>query len=103
MNLVNENWLSLVFRNVLLGGYFHGRKHLTYGVDVRTIRWLGVLQVFRKSSKFHAIMDDESGSSYYFLSLGVISLFLKMDLVISRGYRLDICWLQCRKSGLLTT
>ncbi|KAL6179635.1 hypothetical protein ACLB2K_051148 [Fragaria x ananassa] len=29
---------------LLQGGYFHGRKHLTYGVDVRTIRWLGVLQ-----------------------------------------------------------
>ncbi|KAM5576064.1 hypothetical protein ABKV19_014805 [Rosa sericea] len=29
---------------LLQGGYFHGRKHLTYGVDVRKIRWLGVLQ-----------------------------------------------------------
>lgn len=32
-------------RNVFLGGYFHGRDHLTYGVDVGKIRWLGVLQV----------------------------------------------------------
>lgn len=31
--------------NVFLGGYFHGRNHLTYGVDVGKIRWLGVLQV----------------------------------------------------------
>ncbi|KAA8549110.1 hypothetical protein F0562_000794 [Nyssa sinensis] len=29
---------------VLQGGYFHGRDHLTYGVDVSKIRWLGVLQ-----------------------------------------------------------
>ncbi|XP_062145151.1 uncharacterized protein LOC133852409 isoform X4 [Alnus glutinosa] len=28
----------------LQGGYFHGRNHLTYGVDVGKIRWLGVLQ-----------------------------------------------------------
>lgn len=29
----------------ILGGYFHGRNQLTYGVDVGKIRWLGVLQV----------------------------------------------------------
>ncbi|KAI3864644.1 hypothetical protein MKX03_009164 [Papaver bracteatum] len=29
---------------VLQGGYFHGRNHLTYGVDIERIRWLGVLQ-----------------------------------------------------------
>ncbi|XP_065860380.1 uncharacterized protein [Euphorbia lathyris] len=29
----------------LQGGYFHGRHSLTYGVDVRKIRWMGVLQV----------------------------------------------------------
>lgn len=34
-------------------------------------------------------MDDESGSSYYFLSLGVVSLFLKMDLVFPE----DIDWI----------
>ncbi|XP_021722247.1 heparan-alpha-glucosaminide N-acetyltransferase-like isoform X2 [Chenopodium quinoa] len=28
----------------LQGGFFHGRKTLTYGVDVEKIRWLGVLQ-----------------------------------------------------------
>ncbi|KNA18020.1 hypothetical protein SOVF_074470 isoform A [Spinacia oleracea] len=28
----------------LQGGFFHGRKKLTYGVDVKKIRWLGVLQ-----------------------------------------------------------
>lgn len=31
--------------NVLLGGYFHGRGDLSYGVDVLKLRWLGVLQV----------------------------------------------------------
>ncbi|KAM6558909.1 hypothetical protein CsatA_028148 [Cannabis sativa] len=29
---------------ILQGGYFHGRNHLMYGVDVGKIRWLGVLQ-----------------------------------------------------------
>ncbi|WOL15813.1 hypothetical protein Cni_G24594 [Canna indica] len=29
---------------VLQGGYFHGRNHLTYGVDINHIRWLGILQ-----------------------------------------------------------
>ncbi|KAG5514180.1 hypothetical protein RHGRI_035544 [Rhododendron griersonianum] len=32
--------------NAILGGYFHGRNDLSYGVDVRKLRWLGVLQVF---------------------------------------------------------
>ncbi|PKI73938.1 hypothetical protein CRG98_005663 [Punica granatum] len=44
--------LKVVIRTIklfLLGlllqdGYFHGRNHLTYGVDVGKIRWLGVLQ-----------------------------------------------------------
>ena len=30
---------------LLLGGYFHGRNDLTYGVDIDKLRWLGVLQV----------------------------------------------------------
>ncbi|CAN6468317.1 unnamed protein product [Victoria cruziana] len=29
---------------LLQGGYFHGLNNLTYGVDIRHIRWLGVLQ-----------------------------------------------------------
>ncbi|GMP87530.1 hypothetical protein CsSME_00039864 [Camellia sinensis var. sinensis] len=38
--------IKLFLLGVLLqGGYFHGRNHLTYGVDVRKIRWLGVLQL----------------------------------------------------------
>lgn len=37
--------LKLFFAGLLLqGGYFHGRNHLTYGVDIDQIRWLGVLQ-----------------------------------------------------------
>ncbi|EXB95709.1 hypothetical protein L484_007459 [Morus notabilis] len=37
--------IKLFLLGVLLeGGYFHGRNHLTYGVDVAKIRWLGVLQ-----------------------------------------------------------
>ncbi|KAJ7973031.1 Heparan-alpha-glucosaminide N-acetyltransferase [Quillaja saponaria] len=37
--------IKLFLLGVLLqGGYFHGRNHLTYGVAVDKIRWLGVLQ-----------------------------------------------------------
>ncbi|XP_016447995.1 uncharacterized protein LOC107773064 [Nicotiana tabacum] len=28
----------------LQGGYFHGLKNLTYGVDIENIRWMGILQ-----------------------------------------------------------
>lgn len=31
--------------NLFIGGYFHGRGKLTYGVDLSKIRWFGVLQV----------------------------------------------------------
>lgn len=27
------------------GGFFHGLKDLTYGVDVEQVRWMGILQV----------------------------------------------------------
>jgi len=37
--------------NLFIGGYFHGRGKLTYGVDLSKIRWLGVLQV-AATSKF---------------------------------------------------
>jgi len=30
---------------VCVGGFFHGRRDLTYGVDIEKIRWFGVLQV----------------------------------------------------------
>lgn len=50
-----------------LGGYFHGRKHLSYGVDVGKIRWLGVLQVLSWSFQFSTIMVNESRSLYHFL------------------------------------
>ncbi|XP_010931719.1 uncharacterized protein [Elaeis guineensis] len=37
--------LKLFLLGLLLqGGYFHGRHHLTYGVDIDHIRWLGILQ-----------------------------------------------------------
>ncbi|KAH0460989.1 hypothetical protein IEQ34_008564 [Dendrobium chrysotoxum] len=37
--------IKLFLLGVLLqGGYFHGRNHWTYGVDIDHIRWLGVLQ-----------------------------------------------------------
>ncbi|KAJ8443995.1 hypothetical protein Cgig2_020841 [Carnegiea gigantea] len=37
--------VTLFLLGILLqGGFFHGRKDLTYGVDMKKIRWLGVLQ-----------------------------------------------------------
>ncbi|XAR61386.1 Heparan-alpha-glucosaminide N-acetyltransferase [Bertholletia excelsa] len=42
---------------VLQGGYFHGRNHLTYGVDVLRIRWLGVLQRISIGYLFAAILE----------------------------------------------
>lgn len=27
------------------GGYFHGIKDLTFGVDIEQMRWMGILQV----------------------------------------------------------
>ncbi|KAF5741548.1 heparan-alpha-glucosaminide N-acetyltransferase-like [Tripterygium wilfordii] len=37
-------WALHLFLKCILGGYFHGRHHLTYGVDVSKMRFLGVLQ-----------------------------------------------------------
>lgn len=36
---------------IMLGGFFHGIHELTYGVDIRKIRLMGVLQVQTQSSK----------------------------------------------------
>ncbi|KAF5198078.1 Heparan-alpha-glucosaminide n-acetyltransferase [Thalictrum thalictroides] len=45
MMKVISRTIKLFFLGLLLqGGYFHGRNHLTYGIDVDQIRWLGVLQ-----------------------------------------------------------
>ncbi|KAI7984127.1 Heparan-alpha-glucosaminide N-acetyltransferase [Camellia lanceoleosa] len=50
--------IKLFLLGVLLqGGYFHGRNHLTYGVDVRKIRWLGVLQRISIGYLFASFMD----------------------------------------------
>ncbi|CAK9135476.1 unnamed protein product [Ilex paraguariensis] len=42
---------------VLNGGYFHGRNHLSYGVDVRQIRWMGVLQRISIGYLFVSILE----------------------------------------------
>ncbi|KAF8401385.1 hypothetical protein HHK36_012323 [Tetracentron sinense] len=39
-----SDYLVNLFVFLEKGGFFHGRNHLTYGVDVDQIRWLGVLQ-----------------------------------------------------------
>ncbi|KZV44148.1 heparan-alpha-glucosaminide N-acetyltransferase-like [Dorcoceras hygrometricum] len=41
--IIRTVWLFLL-GVILQGGYFHGRGHLTYGVDVQKIRLMGVLQ-----------------------------------------------------------
>ncbi|KAF3782757.1 Heparan-alpha-glucosaminide N-acetyltransferase [Nymphaea thermarum] len=42
---VGVRFIKLFLLGLLLqGGYFHGLNNLTYGVNVRHIRWLGVLQ-----------------------------------------------------------
>ncbi|KAL6968588.1 heparan-alpha-glucosaminide N-acetyltransferase [Sarracenia purpurea var. burkii] len=42
---------------VLQGGYFHGRNHLSYGVDVQKIRWLGVLQRISLGYLFASLLE----------------------------------------------
>lgn len=39
---------SIVHQHILvvIGGYFHGLRDVSYGVDLDRIRWCGVLQVF---------------------------------------------------------
>ncbi|XP_075491021.1 uncharacterized protein LOC142529378 [Primulina tabacum] len=41
--IIRTVWLFLL-GVILQGGYFHGRSHLTYGVDLEKIRMMGVLQ-----------------------------------------------------------
>ncbi|XP_058200065.1 uncharacterized protein LOC131315032 isoform X3 [Rhododendron vialii] len=42
---------------VLQGGYFHGRNDLSYGVDVRKLRWLGVLQRISIGYLFASVLE----------------------------------------------
>ncbi|XP_075483900.1 uncharacterized protein LOC142524054 [Primulina tabacum] len=44
--IIRTVWLFLL-GVILQGGYFHGRSHLTYGVDLEKIRMMGVLQVIQ--------------------------------------------------------
>ncbi|XP_075478859.1 uncharacterized protein LOC142519717 [Primulina tabacum] len=44
--IIRTVWLFLL-GVILQGGYFHGRSHLTYGVDLEKIRMMGVLQVIK--------------------------------------------------------
>ncbi|XP_020593409.1 heparan-alpha-glucosaminide N-acetyltransferase-like, partial [Phalaenopsis equestris] len=48
MRTIKLFWLGVL----LQGGYFHGRNHLTYGVDIDHIRWLGVLQLVVEFSEY---------------------------------------------------
>ncbi|XP_059659606.1 uncharacterized protein LOC132306282 isoform X2 [Cornus florida] len=46
-----------IFGLLLQGGYFHGRNHLTYGVDIGNIRWLGVLQRISIGYLFASVLE----------------------------------------------
>ncbi|KAK9165091.1 hypothetical protein Scep_000282 [Stephania cephalantha] len=39
------------------GGYFHGTTSLTFGVDIESIRCLGILQVCTGSDNFQVLKD----------------------------------------------
>ncbi|XP_019163575.1 PREDICTED: heparan-alpha-glucosaminide N-acetyltransferase-like isoform X1 [Ipomoea nil] len=42
---------------ILQGGYFHGRGDLSYGVDIKKIRWMGVLQRISIGYLFSSILE----------------------------------------------
>lgn len=46
LNILNAVMPSLINTRLGIGGYFHGLRDLSYGVDLDRIRWCGVLQVF---------------------------------------------------------
>lgn len=53
----SKSSLCLLCWDVCLGGYFHGRNDLTYGVDVSMLRLLGVLQVALLKFQFRFVLD----------------------------------------------
>ncbi|XP_059300977.1 uncharacterized protein LOC132053131 isoform X2 [Lycium ferocissimum] len=48
----------------LQGGYFHGRGHLSYGVDIVKIRWMGVLQRISIGYLFASILEIWFANDY---------------------------------------
>ncbi|XP_015572452.1 heparan-alpha-glucosaminide N-acetyltransferase isoform X2 [Ricinus communis] len=79
--------IKLFLLGVLLqGGYFHGRNHLTYGIDVLKIRWLGVLQrisigyLFASISEIwlvnHCIVDSPLAFMKKYYAQWMVSLIL---------------------------
>ncbi|XP_009420991.2 uncharacterized protein LOC104000630 isoform X2 [Musa acuminata AAA Group] len=57
---------------VVQGGYFHGLHNLTYGVDILSIRWMGVLQRIAMA----------------YLLVAICEIWLKSDDVVDSGYSL---------------
>ncbi|KAG6763005.1 hypothetical protein POTOM_033533 [Populus tomentosa] len=49
---------------VIQGGYFHGINSLTYGVDMKRIRWLGILQVYGHTPQYPH--DPQSTANDYY-------------------------------------
>lgn len=43
------------------GGFIHGINDLTYGVDIKQIRWMGILQVFCFFCTRFSVLSRNSG------------------------------------------
>ncbi|KAJ8478719.1 hypothetical protein OPV22_022446 [Ensete ventricosum] len=57
---------------VVQGGYFHGLHNLTYGVDILSMRWMGVLQRI----------------AIAYLLVAICEIWLKGDDIVDSGYSL---------------
>ncbi|KAJ0973482.1 hypothetical protein J5N97_021441 [Dioscorea zingiberensis] len=74
---------------VLQGGYFHGIRNLTYGVDIANIRWMGVLQRIAIAYVLAAVCeiwlksDNEVHSGYSLLRRYRFQLLVGSILTIS--------------------
>ncbi|XP_077227875.1 uncharacterized protein LOC143860906 isoform X2 [Tasmannia lanceolata] len=86
----------LIIGLFLQGGYFHGLKDLTYGVDIASIRWMGILQRIAIAFLVAAVCeiwlkgdgDVTSGSSLlkkYQFQLLVASILTTIYMVLLYG------------------
>ncbi|WOL00601.1 heparan-alpha-glucosaminide N-acetyltransferase-like isoform X1 [Canna indica] len=57
---------------IVQGGYFHGLHNLTYGVDIMSIRWTGILQRIAVA----------------YLLTAILEIWLKSDADVESGYSL---------------
>ncbi|KAK1259940.1 hypothetical protein QJS04_geneDACA021498 [Acorus gramineus] len=74
---------------MLQGGYFHGINNLTFGVDITSIRWMGILQRIAVAYLFVAICeiwlkvdDDDEKSGFCFLKKYRFQMMVALSLTI---------------------